>query len=120
MALPPIGSRRGVVYVLVGLALVLGPAVVDAVGADDPDSFTYEPKEVTFYDNGTYDLERAAGRLDSEVACFERAPSRSCVVERAVHANGGIVYDGLHEIKEKAHDFSRGMNPTTRDTNHPR
>ena len=26
----------------------------------------------------------------------------------------------LHGIEEKAHDFSRGMNPTTHDTNHPR
>ena len=27
---------------------------------------------------------------------------------------------GLHEIEEKAHDFSRGMNPTTHDTISPR
>ena len=26
----------------------------------------------------------------------------------------------LHRTKEKAHDFSRGMNPTTHDTNHER
>lgn len=25
----------------------------------------------------------------------------------------------LHEIEEKAPDFSRGMNPTTHDTNYP-
>ena len=26
----------------------------------------------------------------------------------------------LHEIKQKAHDFSRGMNPTTHGANHSR
>ena len=32
----------------------------------------------------------------------------------------GAIALGLHEIEEKAHDFSRGMNPTTHDTISPR
>jgi hypothetical protein len=30
-----------------------------------------------------------------------------------------ITNRGLHKIEEKAHDFSRGMNPITHDTIHP-
>ncbi|QPV64758.1 hypothetical protein I7X12_09205 [Halosimplex litoreum] len=85
----------GWLLTVAGFALLLNPFVVGALDVGDPDSYTYEPKEVTFYDNGTYDAERGAPGLDPEVACFERAPSRSCVVERAVHADGGVVYDGL-------------------------
>ncbi|WP_425494417.1 hypothetical protein [Natronoglomus mannanivorans] len=33
---------------------------------------------------------------------------------------GETVAGYLHRIKEKAHDFSRGMNPTTHVTNHER
>ena len=38
----------------------------------------------------------------------------------AVAAENAVSVGLLHEIEEKAHDFSRGMNPTTHDPNHPR
>ncbi len=47
-------------------------------------------------------------------------PSRSHFVSsisvKMLHAADAV----LHEIEEKAHDFSRGMNPTTHDTISPR
>jgi len=87
-------TRRGVVFVVVGFALVLNPPVVGALDIGDPDSYTYEPIEVTFHGNGTYDVPAGTGDIDPEVACFDVPPRRPCVLERAVHANGGFVYDG--------------------------
>lgn len=87
--------QRGGLYVVVGFALLVNPFVVGALDLGDPDSYTYEPKAVTFYDNGTYDAERGVDHLDPEVACFEWPRSRTCLLERANYANGGLVYDGV-------------------------
>lgn len=87
--------RRGAVLVVVGFALLFNPPVVGALDFGDPDSYTYEPTEITFHDNGTYDAPPGTGDIDPEVVCFDLPPRRSCMLERAVHANGGIVYDGL-------------------------
>lgn len=88
--------QRGELFVVAGFLLLLNPFVVGALDLGDPDSYTYEPKEVTFYDNGTYDAADGADVIDPRVACLdENLPTRSCTLERAVHANGGIMYDGL-------------------------
>jgi hypothetical protein len=83
-----------VVAIIVGFALLLTPLVVSAYDIGDPDSYRYEASEVEFYANGTYSYSTAALPLDSDVACFGDLPTRSCVLERAIHANGGIAYDG--------------------------
>lgn len=85
---------RGEFTILVGFALLLNPFIVSAYDIGDPDWYRYERSEVEFYANGTYDYDTQALPLDPDVACFESLPSRSCVLERAVHANGGITYDG--------------------------
>lgn len=87
-------TRRGVVLVVVGFALLLNPPVVGALDLGDPDSYTYEPTEITFHENSTYDAPPGSGDIDSEVACLDFPPRRSCILEQAVHANGGVVYDG--------------------------
>ncbi|WP_459193366.1 hypothetical protein [Halosimplex sp. J119] len=88
--------QQGALYVVVGFALLLNPLVVGALDLGDPDSYTYEPKEITFYDNGTYDAADGADAADPRVACLDDSlPTRSCTLERAVHANGGVMYDGL-------------------------
>jgi hypothetical protein len=83
----------GGVLIVVGFALLLNPFVVGALDIGDPDSYTYEPKEVTFYDNGTYDAPIGVDEIDPGVACLDTLPSRSCALERAVHANSGVTYD---------------------------
>ncbi|QLH76357.1 hypothetical protein HZS55_03135 [Halosimplex rubrum] len=85
--------QRGGLYVFVGFALLLNPFVVGALDIGDPDSYTYEPKEITFHDNGTYDAPIGVDEIDPGVACLDTLPSRSCALERAVHANGGVTYD---------------------------
>ncbi|WP_415379699.1 hypothetical protein [Halosimplex sp. TS25] len=88
-------SARGEICIVLGFALLLNPFVVGAFDVGDPDSYTYEPKEVTFYDNGTYDAADGADVVDPRVACLDDTlPTRSCAVERAVHATGGVTYDG--------------------------
>jgi hypothetical protein len=87
-------TRRGAVLVVVGFALVLNPPVVGALDLGDPDSYTYEPTEITFHGNGTYDAPPGAGDIDPDVACLDFPPRRSCVLEQAAYASGGVVYDG--------------------------
>ncbi|MFC7197097.1 hypothetical protein ACFQL4_24700 [Halosimplex aquaticum] len=89
------GSTRGEIYVALGFALLLNPFVVGAFDVGDPDSYTYEPKEITFYDNGTVDRPAGVRDVDPAVACFEALPQRTCMLERAIRANGGVRYDGL-------------------------
>jgi hypothetical protein len=88
-------ASRGELYVVLGFTLLCNPFVVGALDVGDPDSYRYEPQQVAFHENGTYDVSRAVRDIDTEVACLETLPSRSCMLERAVHANGGVVYDGL-------------------------
>ncbi|QLH80625.1 hypothetical protein [Halosimplex pelagicum] len=83
----------GGLLIVAGFALVLNPFVVGALDLGDPDSYTYEPKEVTFYDNGTYGAPIGVDEIDPRVACLGYPLSRSCALERAVHADGGITSD---------------------------
>lgn len=86
---------RGVLAIIVGFALVLNPLVVGAYDIGDPDRYRYEPSEVEFYTNGTYHISTTTDIADSDVACFDGfLQSRSCVLERAIHANDGIAFDG--------------------------
>ncbi|MFB6353027.1 MAG: hypothetical protein ABEJ92_02980 [Halobacteriales archaeon] len=86
---------RGEGAVLLGFVLLLNPFAVAALDVGDPDWYRYEATQVEFFDNGTYDYDIGAGRIDPDVACFDDLPSRACTIERAVHANGGVTYDGL-------------------------
>jgi hypothetical protein len=85
---------RGEVTIVVGFILLLNPLVVGAFDIGDPDRYRYEASEVSFSANGTYTFSTHPVPLDSDVACFGDEPSRSCVLERAIHTNGGITYDG--------------------------
>ncbi|WP_209452230.1 SH2 domain-containing protein [Halosimplex halophilum] len=96
MTQPLTGRQWGTLVVVAGFALLLNPFVVGAFDIGDPDSYTYEPKEVTFHDNGTYDTPDATSVAEPMVACLDgHLPSRSCTLEGAVHVNGGITYDAL-------------------------
>ena len=85
---------RGEAAIVVGFILLLNPLVVGAFDIGDPDRYRYEASEVSFSANGTYTFSTHPVSLDSDVACFGDEPSRSCVLERAIHTNGGITYDG--------------------------
>ncbi|WP_336338765.1 hypothetical protein [Haloarcula brevis] len=85
---------RGEAAIIVGFILLLNPLVVGAFDIGDPDRYRYEASEVSFAANGTYTFSTHPVPLDSDVACFGDEPSRSCVLERAIHTNGGITYDG--------------------------
>jgi hypothetical protein len=85
---------RGEAAIAVGFVLLLNPLIVGAFDIGDPDRYRYEASEVSFSANGTYAFSTHPVALDSDVACFGDVPSRSCVLERAIHANGGITYDG--------------------------
>lgn len=87
---------RGELAIVIGFVLVLNPLVVSAYDIGDPDQYRYEPVEVEFHDNGTYayDDSPSVHPLDSDVACFDIPQSRTCVLERAIHANSGITFDG--------------------------
>ncbi|WP_201289188.1 hypothetical protein [Halovenus carboxidivorans] len=79
------------------------------LNAHDPPSITgfirliYSPQmdtiritlQVSFSENGTYSHAAHPIPLDSDVGCFgDDDWSRACILERAIHANGGITYDG--------------------------
>jgi len=85
---------RGEAAIIVGFILLLNPLVVGAFDIGDPDRYRYEASEVSFAANGTYTFSTHPVPLDSDVACFGDEPSRSCVLERALHTDGGITYDG--------------------------
>jgi hypothetical protein len=89
-----IGRYRSAVTIAVGFALLLNPLVVGTLDIGDPDTYRYEASEVSFAPNGTYTYSTHPVALDSDVACFGDAPSRSCVLERGIHTEGGITYDG--------------------------
>jgi hypothetical protein len=98
MRWPSISKYRGEVAIVVGFILLLNPLVVGAFDIGDPDRYRYEASEVSFVANGTYTFSTHPIPLDSDVACFGDVPSRSCVLERAIHTNGGITYDGPTEL----------------------
>ncbi|WP_254523176.1 hypothetical protein [Natrinema caseinilyticum] len=85
---------RGEAAIVVGFVFVLNPLVVSAYDIGDPDRYRYEASEAEFFANDTYTHSIEAPPLDSDVACFGDSPSRSCALERAIYANGGITYDG--------------------------
>jgi len=85
---------RGEAAIIVGFILLLNPLVVGAFDIGDPDRYRYEASEVSFAANGTYTFSTHPVPLNSDVACFGDEPSRSCVLERALHTDGGITYDG--------------------------
>jgi len=89
---------RSEAAIVVGFILLLNPLMVGAFDIGDPDRYRYEASEVSFSANGTYTFSTNPVPLDSDVACFGDAPSRSCVLERAIHTNGGITYDGPTEL----------------------
>lgn len=98
---PDVPLRRGTILVLVGFVLLVNPLFVAHYDLNDPDRYRYEATTVSFHENGTYTTGgEIARRLDSEVACLgtDAAMRRTCMLERAVHANGGVVYDGLSEM----------------------
>lgn len=107
MASDSIFRYRGELTIIVGFALLLNPFAVSAYDIGDPDRYRYEPVAVEFHDNGTYtsDGSSIAHPLDSDVACFDVPQSRTCVLERAIHANGGITFDGPPRMF-MSHDYA--------------
>jgi hypothetical protein len=94
MVRPVLLRNRGTIFALAGFVLLLNPFVVGFFDLGDPDDFTYKPVKVHFYANGTYDAPGEVHGLDDDIACFEPTSSRSCALERAIHARGGLYYDG--------------------------
>lgn len=86
--------HRGSILVALGFVLLLNPLIVGGLDLGDPDRYRYEAGRVAFHGNGTVDVPIKAHRVDSDVPCLDTLPSRSCVLERAIHADGGITYDG--------------------------
>lgn len=93
MALSP--RRRGTLTVLLGFVLLLNPFVVGYFDIGDPDRYEYEAYEISFTERGTAEIPREVHTVDPQIACLDHFLwSRSCVLERAVHENGGLQYDG--------------------------
>lgn len=93
MALSP--RRRGTLTVLLGFVLLLNPFVVGYFDIGDPDRYEYEAYEVSFTEQGTAEIPSELHRVDPQIACLDHYLwSRSCVLERALHENGGLSYDG--------------------------
>lgn len=106
--------------ILLGFALLLNPFVVGALDIGDPDRYRYEPATVEFHENGTYDAPARVPQIDSEVACFDNIPSRACTLERAIHSQGGIEFDGapggfLHRHYEYVFVWNQGFFVPTGD-----
>lgn len=102
----PITEHRGSLLLLLGFVCLLNPGIVGAFDIGDPDYYRYEPLEVTFHENETIDVPIEVGTVDSDVACFEQFPRRACMLEQAIHANGGLQYDGLPErVLESDYDY---------------
>ncbi|SFL12974.1 hypothetical protein SAMN04487950_2631 [Halogranum rubrum] len=93
MALPP--RRRGTLTVLLGFVLLLNPFVVGYFDIGDPDRYEYQAYEVSFTEQGTAEIPREVDTVDPQIACLDGLrPSRACVLEQAVHEDGGVWYDG--------------------------
>lgn len=105
---------RSEAAIIVGFILLLNPLVVGAFDIGDPDRYRYEASEVSFAANGTYTFSTHPVPIGSDVACFGDEPSRSCVLERALHTNGGITYDGptnhfIHNKYRYVHIWDEGF-----------
>jgi len=93
-----LGRGKGVLVIALGFVLLLNPHVVGAYDIGDPDHYHYESSQVTFYPNGTVDGPDGVQDLDSQVACLEELPTRSCAIEIAVYENGGATFDGPRDM----------------------
>lgn len=83
---------HGTARILLGVALLTAPLVVPTLDVADPDHYRYEAERVRFTDLGVrYDA--PLDGVDPDVACLDALVSRSCALERAIHANGGLVHD---------------------------
>ena len=85
--------RRGSILLVLGFVLLLNPLAVGHFDLGDPDHYRYESARMTFHGNGTYDAPTGTRRFDSDVACLNYPPRRACMLERAIHANGGVSYE---------------------------
>lgn len=70
----------------------------------------------------TEDIDLAVGVVSEFEHVYQTLTSQGfTVVDEPTESLEGVgTTVELHKIEEKAHDFSRGMNPTTHNTNHPR
>lgn len=92
----PFARYGGAIRILVGVLLLLNPLVVAEFDLGDPDWYRYEAAEVPFDEDGI-DVPIEVDDVDPDVACLERLPRRSCMLELAVHERGGLTFDGLPE-----------------------
>jgi len=76
-----------------GLLLLATPAMVGWFDLADLDRYRYEAERVQFTDDG-WAVDGHVAVIDGDAACLERFPDRACMLERAIHENGGLEYDG--------------------------
>ena len=93
--LPAVPSRYriGTMFV-VGLLLLTAPALVGWFDLADLDRYRYEAERVEFTEDG-YRVDAPVDVIDEDAACLQFFPRRACMLERAIHENGGLEYDGL-------------------------
>lgn len=93
--LPAVPSRYriGIMFV-VGLLLITAPAIVGWFDLADLDRYRYEAERVEFTEDG-YRVDAPVDVIDEDAACLQFSPRRRCMLERAIHQNGGLEYDGL-------------------------
>jgi hypothetical protein len=89
----PSRYRVGILFA-VGLVLLGAPAIVGWFDLADPDHYRYEAERVEFTDDG-YRIQGPVDVIDRDAACLQMPPSRVCLLERAIHENGGLTFDGL-------------------------
>lgn len=82
------------VALLLGVVLLLNPLVVGVTDVGDPDRYRYEAATVVGQD-GSIDVPLEVQRVDDDVLCLDQPITRTCMLERAALARGGLVYDGL-------------------------
>ena len=86
---------RVVVLFGLGLLLLAAPALVGWFDLADLDRYRYEAERVEFTDDG-WAVDGHVAVIDGDAACLGRFPDdRACMLEHAIHENGGLEYDGL-------------------------
>lgn len=79
---------------VVGLLLLTAPAIVGWFDLADLDRYRYEAERVEFTEDG-YRVDAPVDVIDEDAACLQFSPRRRCMLERAIHENGGLEYDGV-------------------------
>ena len=100
-----VAENRGTILLLVGLFLLLNPQLTAGLVETDTDQYGYESFQIALTEDGTIEAPEKIVSIDTGAACLEIPITRPCVLEQAVYADSGIVYDGPSAFIERSYSY---------------